>query len=87
MKNITKLLLFVSLITLKNALGQTEGFFQTYPRDDKSMMPSCVVETSDGSYIVAVNAVQNFLDTIPRCGELFKLSANGELMKTSISPV
>ena len=82
MKNITKLLLFVSLITLKNALGQTEGFFQTYPRDDKSMMPSCVVETSDGSYIVAVNAVQNFLDTIPRCGELFKLSANGELMKS-----
>ncbi len=84
MKNATKLLLLLGLMAFHDAIGQTgEDFFRIYPRNDKSMMPSCVVETSDSCYIVAVNAVSNHLDTIPRCGELFKISADGELLKTA----
>lgn len=83
MKNATKLLLLLGLMAFHSAIGQTgEDFFRIYPRNDKSMMPSCVVETSDSCYIVAVNAIPNYLDTIPRCGELFKISADGELLKT-----
>ena len=58
-------------------LAQEQGFFKQFPSEGKWLVPSSVIETDDGSFIVAIDD-----DYYGGCGELSKLSAEGELLRS-----
>ena len=66
------------------SFSQERGFFRVYERDDKSFGPSCAIELSDGSFIVAANdrSVYNEAWNLEISGELVKLSSEGELLRS-----
>ena len=84
MKTFRIIAFFVLTMFVIPSFSQERGFYRIYERDDKSFGPSCAIELSDGSFIVAANdrSVYNELYNYEIRGELIKLSAEGELLRS-----
>ncbi len=84
MKTVRIALLFVMMISFGHGFSQDRGFFRIYERDDKSFGASDAIELPDGSFIVAANdrSIFNELWGLEINGELVKLSAEGELLRS-----
>ena len=77
MKNAIIIASFALLFIIQQPTHAQEGFFKTYLSGGNNFASSAVIETDDGSFIVAVND-DLFGNGYSHCAKLFKISAEGD---------